>query len=197
MLKRQCPECQQIMGLEESCKDCRPIAFSMITVCNICEKPLSLLEFEIDRDPYGICGECRRCRSDTFLKKEERRIAQKEKKREYEQLELETQQVREVEMARYRQLRKEIEVMPQYEHWRQAVLEKFSRKCAVCGSVDALEVDHRYKSFYAIVRDYGITNTIQAYECAALWDVNNGAPLCKICHDKTKSSVYHRGNSYR
>ena len=58
-----------------------------------------------------------------------------------------------------------------------------------------IEVDHRYKSFYAIVREYGITNTIQAYECAVLWNVNNGAPLCKLHHDQTKSSVYHKQNN--
>ncbi|MFA5936665.1 MAG: DUF4116 domain-containing protein [Candidatus Paceibacterota bacterium] len=90
----------------------------------------------------------------------------------------------------YSKLRKEIEQMPQYEIWRQAVLEKFGRKCAVCGSTENLEVDHRYKSFYAIIKEYDITNIIQAYECPTLWNVNNGAPLCKIHHDKTTSSVY-------
>lgn len=94
-------------------------------------------------------------------------------------------------MAKYQALRKEIEAMPQYQHWRQSVFEKFGRKCAVCGETKNLEVDHRYKSFYAIVQENGITNTVQAYECAELWDVNNGAPLCKEHHDQTKSSVYH------
>lgn len=93
-------------------------------------------------------------------------------------------------MEQYQQLRKEIEAMPQYEHWRQAVFQKFGRKCAVCGSTENLEVDHRYMSFYAIMQKYGITNTVQAYECVLLWDVNNGAPLCKTHHDQTASSKY-------
>jgi hypothetical protein len=90
----------------------------------------------------------------------------------------------------YRQLRKEIEAMPQYQQWRQAVFQKFGRKCAVCGSTENLEIDHRYLSFYAIVQKYGITNTVQAYECVELWNMNNGAPLCKTHHDQTKSSKY-------
>lgn len=91
-------------------------------------------------------------------------------------------------MDKYWQLRKEIESMHQYGIWRQAVLQKFGRKCAVCGSTETLEVDHRYKSFYAITKEYGITNKVQAYGCAELWDVENGAPLCKIHHDQTPSS---------
>ena len=73
--------------------------------------------------------------------------------------------------------------MPQYEHWRQEAIAKCVRKCAVCCSTDNIEVDHRYQSFYAIVREYEITDVIQAYECSALWDVDNGAPLCKLHHD--------------
>lgn len=80
--------------------------------------------------------------------------------------------------------------MPQYEHWRQAVFEKFGRKCSVCGLTENLEIDQRYMSFYALIRYCGITNTVQAYECAALWDSNNGAPLCKTHHDQTTSSRY-------
>ncbi|HAS80890.1 TPA: hypothetical protein DCS02_02570 [Candidatus Nomurabacteria bacterium] len=91
-------------------------------------------------------------------------------------------------MDKYWQLRKEIESMPQYGIWRQAVLQKFGRKCAVCGSTENLEVDHRYKSFYAITKEYGITNKVQAYGCAELWDIDNGAPLCKTHHDQTPSS---------
>ena len=59
----------------------------------------------------------------------------------------------------YQKLRKDIEAMPQYKIWRQAVLEKFGRKCAVCGSKNNLEVDHRYKSFYVIIKEANITNT--------------------------------------
>jgi hypothetical protein len=97
-------------------------------------------------------------------------------------------------MEQYQQLRKEIEAMPQYQQWRQEVFQKLGRKCAVCGSTENLEIDHRYMSFYAIIQKHGITNTVQAYECADLWNVNNGAPLCKIHHDQTKSSKYREQN---
>lgn len=98
-------------------------------------------------------------------------------------------------MDKYWQLRKEIESMPQYGIWRQAVLQKFGRKCAVCGSTENLEVDHRYKSFYAITKEHGITNKVQAYGCAELWDVENGAPLCKTHHDQTPSSRKYLKNN--
>lgn len=118
----------------------------------------------------------------TAPEREARRI----KRREAEKF------IRETHLRQYRQLRKEIEAMPQYEHWRHAVFEKFDRKCIVPACENRnLEVDHR-KSFYAIVREHGITNTIQAAECVALWDVNNGRPLCKPHHDQTLSSIYRR-----
>lgn len=94
------------------------------------------------------------------------------------------------QMTQYRQLRKEIESMPAYENWKQRVFEKFGgRRCMKCGSTENIEVDHRYKSFYSIINKYGIINKDQAYECVELWDIENGAPLCKKCHDKTKSSM--------
>lgn len=141
--------------------------------------------------------EQRRKRNEEYrIAREEReRNAQIDREREQQQRELERQRAKEAEISQYRELRKEIEAMPQYQQWRQGVLEKFGRKCAVCGSTENIEVDHRYESFYAIVRKYGITNTIQAYECSALWDINNGAPLCKLHHDQTKSSIYHRQNN--
>lgn len=104
---------------------------------------------------------------------------------------------KEAEMQRYRQLRKEIEAMPQYRIWREEVLQKLGRKCIICGSTQNIEVDHRHNSFYSIVKLYEITNTVQAYECAALWDVDNGAPLCKEHHDQTKTSLYHRESNYK
>lgn len=114
-----------------------------------------------------------------------------------EQKEVELKETRrKEEYKNYITLRAEIEKMPQYKIWRQAVLEKFGRKCAVCGSKNNLEVDHRYKSFYAIIKEDNIINTIQAYECATLWNINNGAPLCKIHHNKTFSSIYRQLKSF-
>ena len=102
----------------------------------------------------------------------------------------EAQSKKEEELNKYQQLRKEIEAMPEYEHWRQAVFKERGRKCSECGLTEDLEIDHRFKSFSAIIKEYGIRNTIQAYECPALWSVDNGAPLCKKHHGMTSSNVY-------
>jgi|GEM_PF-4109840 len=99
---------------------------------------------------------------------------------------------KEIQTKQYRDLRKEIEAMPQYKIWRDEVLKKFSNKCVVCGSTENIEVDHRYESFYSIVKKCGIINTVQAYECSGLWNINNGAPLCKEHHDQTQSNVYYK-----
>jgi len=128
-------------------------------------------------------------------KSREARLAREEKENTKKVVEDMIQQIKKSEMDQYQQLRREIESMPQHQQWRQGVLEKFGRRCAVCGSTENIEVDHRYESFYAIVTKYGITNIIQAYECPALWDINNGAPLCKLHHDQTKSSLYHKQNN--
>lgn len=145
-------------------------------------------------DPKNI-GQRRYKKELARIAREEReRTAKVERERELRRRELELQRAKEAEINQYRQLRKDIEAMPEYERWRQAVLDKFDGKCAINDGNCAgnIEVDHRYKSFHRIVREYGITNTIQAYECAALWDVNNGAPLCKFHHDQTKSSMYNK-----
>lgn len=126
-----------------------------------------------------------------IIREREKLIIQAEKKYKEKQKELEWQRIKEIRMAEYQKLRKEIEAMPQYKIWRQEVIKKFGRKCSVCGSTENIEVDHRYKSFHAIVRENSITDTVKAYECAELWNVDNGAPLCKEHHDQTKSSVYY------
>ncbi|GEM_PF-1678226 len=134
------------------------------------------------------------------VRREKKQIAQliniQKQQQRQQQIEQERQQIQEAKINKYKQLRKDIEAMPQYSHWRQDVLRRFGDKCAVCGSTDNIEVDHRYKSFYAIVKECSITNTIQAYECAPLWDINNGAPLCKMHHDQTRSSIYYREHNH-
>ncbi len=121
----------------------------------------------------------------------ERQREEKERvEREQEERERTIEEMKYREREQYRELRTEIEAMPQYKQWREDVLEKYGRKCSICGSTENIEVDHRYHSLHSIIKRYGITNTMQAYECRALWDVNNGAPLCKTCHEKTTSHQY-------
>ena len=152
---------------------------------------VSITWYEYTR-PGNVEERHRRREQNIITRQENERITREKIEREKQERELRLRQAKEAEMVRYQQLRKDIEAMPQYEHWRQAVFEKFGRKCAVCGCTENLEVDHRYKSLYAILRSYKITNTMQAYECAALWDVNNGAPLCKMHHDQTITSTYRQ-----
>ncbi|MDD2785918.1 MAG: hypothetical protein PHS79_03430 [Patescibacteria group bacterium] len=123
--------------------------------------------------------------------------ARLEREELFKQKILAQQKVEDEHMNCYRQLRKEIEATPQYKHWRQGVLDKYGKKCILCGSGEKIEVDHRYQSFYAIIKRFGITNIVEAYECEALWDINNGAPLCRSHHELTKSHINNIKNAYK
>ena len=112
-------------------------------------------------------------REDTKYRKEQSLESEKVKQKE--------------ERARYQQLRKEIEAMPKYENWKNAVFMKYGRRCEMCGKTDNLEIHHR-RSFNCLLKNYEITTKVQAFECDALWNVNNGSVLCKECHDKMTSS---------
>jgi tetratricopeptide (TPR) repeat protein len=124
-------------------------------------------------------------------REEEAADAARIRSEQHEKIQVEREQRREVEWAAYTQLSNEIRAMPRYQVWRQDVLARYGRICAICGSEENLEVDHFPKSLHALVVQYGIKSAgVEAYECTALWDVNNGAVLCKGCHDKTTSSKY-------
>jgi len=142
--------------------------------------------------PQNIEERRKRREEEHIIRQENERIHREKLELERQERESIIKEKKEAETAQYSKLRKDVEAMPQYEHWRQAVFKEFGRKCIMCGSTENLEVDHRFQSFYAIIKEYGITNTTQAYECAALWNVNNGAPLCKTHHDQTTSSVYRQ-----
>lgn len=94
------------------------------------------------------------------------------------------------EYARRQEVRRMIENMPEYQMWRKRILERDGRRCVVCGSTENLEVDHRYESLDSIIWRHNITTKIEAYACRVLWDINNGAVICKGCHDQTASSRY-------
>ena len=92
--------------------------------------------------------------------------------------------------ARRRQLRIEIEKMPRYSNWRKDVFEKNGRQCEMCGEINGLEIHHR-TSFDSILRLYKINTLAEAFECDALWIINNGSVLCKKHHDEMQSSEYY------
>jgi len=115
---------------------------------------------------------------------EAERIVQKKA----EMIELQKQQKRD-EYARRVQLRTEIEKMPKYSTWKNEVFEKCGRKCEMCGETNELEIHHR-DSFDSMLKAFEINKAKDAFECNALWRVDNGSVLCKKCHEKMESSVY-------
>lgn len=92
-------------------------------------------------------------------------------------------------------LRPQIEAMPKYAKWKQAVFQKFGTICEVCGSVSSLEIHHK-KSFHSIIRKYNVVDTITALECDAVWNVDNGSVMCRECHKKTDSHIENISSRY-
>lgn len=134
-------------------------------------------QFSIERDAQTAFRVRREKRE------EEQRIVEKARERE------ERRKRDEEAYAVRRQLRIEIEKMPKYSNWRNAVFVRCGRACEICGETKGLEIHHRV-SFDAIQRAYKISTIVQAFECDALWNVNNGSVLCKQCHEKMESSKY-------
>jgi DNA repair exonuclease SbcCD ATPase subunit len=112
-----------------------------------------------------------------------------EMEKEKERLQRQKEEKKEREYAIRRQLRVEIEKMPKYSNWRTAIFERCGKRCEMCGSTKDLEIHHR-TSFDALLRHYQINTVEKAFECDALWDLNNGSVLCKECHAKMESSKY-------
>jgi len=97
------------------------------------------------------------------------------------------QKIKLEEYQKYSDLRKQIELMPISDRWKQDVKEKCGNMCQMCGSNKNLQVHHR-DSFYLILKQNGITSIEKAFECKQLWDLDNGEVLCEECHDKMESS---------
>ena len=97
------------------------------------------------------------------------------------------QRIKEEEIIKYKQLRKEIETMPIYKRWRQDVFKKCGNKCQMCGINTNMEIHHD-PSFYMLLKQNNINSTEKAFECKQLWNVENGEVLCKECHSKMESS---------
>lgn len=121
-------------------------------------------------------------------REEEQRIAERARERE------ECRKRDEEAYVTRRQLRTEIEKMPKYSNWRNAVFARCDRACEMCGETKGLEIHHRV-SFDAIQRAYKINTIVQAFDCDALWNVSNGSVLCKQCHEKMESSKYRNLHS--
>lgn len=103
--------------------------------------------------------------------------------------ERERTQLRTTQWNQYEQLRNDIQKLPQYIIWKNAVYAKNGRKCESCGTSENLEV-HHIRSLHSIIRAYQIGNIKETKMQALLWNVNNGQVLCRECHTKTSSSIY-------
>jgi len=103
--------------------------------------------------------------------------------------ERERTQLRTTQWNQYQQFRNDIQNLPRYTIWKNAVYAKKGRKCESCNKSGNLEV-HHIRSLHSIVRAYQIGNIKETKMQVLLWDVNNGQILCKECHDRTNSSIY-------
>ena len=124
------------------------------------------------------------------LREQEARVRTEEATIERERNAELLKQIKDNEYAGRRQLRAEIEKMPKYSNWRSTIFDKCGRKCEMCGVANGLEIHHR-TSFDSLLKSYKITTAVEAFECDALWNINNGSVLCKECHSKMESSKYH------
>ena len=105
--------------------------------------------------------------------------------------ECEKKQFRVKQFNQYEYVRNYIQNSPEYTIWKNSIYSKKGKRCEKCGSTERLEI-HHIKSFHSIVRAYqmGINNKKKTQ--TLLWNVNNGAVLCKKCHDEMDSSKYRQ-----
>ena len=82
-------------------------------------------------------------------------------------------------------LDKQIRSSFKYRQWRSDVFTRDNFTCINCGATKIyLEADH-YPIMFVEIRDaYNLQTLEQAFECEALWNINNGRTLCKECHKK-------------
>ena len=73
-----------------------------------------------------------------------------------------------------------------YKEWRLAVFTRDNFKCIKDGSKRQLEANHKI-SFAKLLKQYDIKSLEEAYDCEALWDIDNGETLCHDCHKNTSN----------
>jgi hypothetical protein len=87
-------------------------------------------------------------------------------------------------------LRRRIRKLPEYQIWKVAIIARDGGVCR-CGAPGAHI--HHVKPFSEILGTNSITTIEQAIECSELWDVSNGATLCRPCHKLTRCYLGERG----
>ena len=70
--------------------------------------------------------------------------------------------------------------------WRKQILKRDDYTCQECGKRGGgeLNVDHIIP-LYVLITDNKISTLEEAYECAIIWDLDNGRVLCRPCHKNT------------
>lgn len=86
---------------------------------------------------------------------------------------------------------KNIREMPEYKKWRTEVFQRDNWTCQTCQSRGYVTA-HHIKGFSKILKEYQIKTTLEALECAELWDITNGVTLCEPCHALT-DNYKHKG----
>lgn len=70
--------------------------------------------------------------------------------------------------------------------WRIAVFKRDNYKCCVCSSRTKIEAHHIIPFYFILIKN-NITSIKDAKRCKELWNINNGATLCRKCHNFTSS----------
>jgi len=73
----------------------------------------------------------------------------------------------------------------EYQEWRLKVFTRDNYTCCNCHKVGGYLEAHHIKELYLILKEKNIKTMEQARNCKELWDINNGATLCRECHKLT------------
>jgi hypothetical protein len=79
-----------------------------------------------------------------------------------------------------------IKVSTYYKHWREQIFKRDNYTCVICGAKRNLH-PHHLIPLSEILTKYNIKTIEDAYNCAFLWDINNGITHCHDCHKKTET----------
>lgn len=84
-------------------------------------------------------------------------------------------------------LYKQIRDCVKMQEWRKAIFQRDGYICQCCSKRGGtLNADH-IKQFALILKENSIKTLEQAFECAELWQQDNGRTLCSECHRKTET----------
>ena len=83
-------------------------------------------------------------------------------------------------------LRHKIRNSNEYQEWRLMVFGRDNFTCKKCGKRGCYLEAHHIKKFSSIIQYLEITTKENAFNCEALWNINNGITLCEECHKKLR-----------